>query len=73
MSKIVFKLRYVIVIFGMILFIFNIWSISQIKIADRISKVLKDSHPIQKAFNWGTNELWNKDTTTMGINWGVEP
>jgi hypothetical protein len=55
------------------MFGYNLWSITQIKIADQIGKVLKESHPIQKAFDWGLNELYRKDTMTIGINWGVEP
>ena len=72
-SKIVFKLRYIILVLGLVVFVLNIVSINQIKIAEyKYSKILKDSHPIQKAFDWGQNELWHKDTVTFGLNWGVE-
>jgi hypothetical protein len=45
-SKATFKLRYIILFVGFDLFTFNLWSVTQIKIADKIGKVLKDSHLI---------------------------
>ena len=70
-SKATYKLRYAIVFIGFGTFFFNLWSVYQINIDKDIPQVLVDTHPIQKAFNWGKNELYRKETIIFGINWGV--
>jgi hypothetical protein len=55
------------------LFAFNIDNVTKLEMTSKMDKLLKDSHPLQKAFNWANNELWTKGRITLDINWGVEP
>lgn len=72
-SKYIFKFRHVLSFLIIIIISLNVWNISNLQLTEDIDRILKDSNPVQKAYNWGIEELWRRSYIDIEINWGVEP
>ena len=58
LSKYVYKFRHILFATLLLLCGVNIFFALQIETSNVSDAILKDSNPIQKAYNWANYELW---------------
>ena len=73
LGKIIFRLRYLILVTGLALYALDIWCMATLTTSSQPDAILKQSHPIQKALTWGKYELWQDTKIDINFVWGVKP
>ena len=68
-----YRLRWIVVCLGLLIFIFNIVSLSGLTARESQENILKGSNPLQKGINWYWFGLWQDGGLYVKLMWGIEP